>query len=496
MVKKSLHQWQFGDFQTPSQLAQKIVTILADDYHLNPDLILEPTCGKGSFLRAAIYRWEQAKVIGFDINYDYVEQAKESIQEISNCEGVLIQQGDFFQINWNDLLKQYSGNKLLVFGNPPWVTSSELSLINSQNCPTKSNFQNRRGLEAITGLANFDVSEWMLLQYVDWLSDREGSLAIICKYSVARKVIKQVRKKYQKQRFFAHIYPIDTKLYFGITVSACLFILTTDQGNADCEIYPTLDSKMPSHVIGEREGLIVNDVKQYEKWKHLRGQSSPYIWRSGVKHDCAKVMELEPLGKGYKNGFGEIIHLESEFIYPLLKSSDVGNSRIQSYRKVILMTQRFLREDTSHIKELAPKTWDYLNHYQDLFLARKSSIYKNQPLYSIFGVGAYTFKPWKIAISGFYKKLNFCLVGLMNEKPVIFDDTVIFLSFDLEGEARFIFNILTSEPATQFLESIIFWDEKRPITANILKQLSIPKLAKQMGNLQEYQSWIQKHSSI
>lgn len=132
-------------------------------------------------------------------------------------------------------------------------------MLNSSNLPEKSNFQNRKGIEAITGSGNFDISEWMLLQHINWLSNREGAIAFLCKYSVARKVMRQVRQA-AEHRFFGHIYPIDAKAYFDASVEACLFVLTTDFGNADCEVYDSIESFKPSHVIGERDGFIVSDV--------------------------------------------------------------------------------------------------------------------------------------------------------------------------------------------------------------------------------------------
>jgi hypothetical protein len=94
-----------------------------------------------------------------------------------------------------------------------------------------------------------------------------------------------------------------------------------------------------------------------------------------------------------------------------------------------------------------------------------------------FGVGDYTFSPWKVAICGLYKKLGFRLIGEVMGKPVLFDDTVYFLSFDDEQAARKTFRLLNSPAAIEFYSSLIFWDEKRPVKASILNCLNLAALA-------------------
>jgi hypothetical protein len=127
---------------------------------------------------------------------------------------------------------------------------------------------------------------------------------------------------------------------------------------------------------------------------------------------------------------------------------------------------------------------------------RRSSIYKNKPDFSVFGVGPYSFKQWKIAISGLYKRLKFNLVGPLDGKTVAFDDTVNFLSFDKEEEAKLIFNLVTSYPALEFLESMVFWDEKRPITTEILRRLSLKEVARELRLIDEYLSLSESGSSL
>jgi hypothetical protein len=487
---KTLEKWQFGDFQTPDELAIEVVKTLKLKHKISPTVIIEPSCGKGSFIRASLNEFTHSRVIGLDINEKYVKEANLSISEYLNSENATIYQSDFFNTDWNAIISNLPGN-ILIVGNPPWITSSELSILNSKNLPLKSNFQNRRGIESITGSGNFDISEWMFLQYIEWLSKREGTIAILCKYSVARKVVLQVKKR-SEDRFSADIYLIDAKAYFGASVEACLCILSTnnDNGHIDCKIHECLESEKASYLIGKRDELIIRNIAQYEKWRHLAGKDLKYLWRSGIKHDCSKVMEMERIHDTlFQNGLGEKYTLEEKYLYPLLKSSDIGNGRINHSRKLVLITQKSVGEDTSIIQDEAPKTWQYLIKHDEYLKNRKSSIYKNKPLYSIFGVGSYSFNDWKIAISGLYKRLNFCLIKPLNGKTVIFDDTVNFLSFETEDEAKFIFGLVTSNPSLEFLDSMIFWDEKRPITIDILRRLSLKAVARELGSLETYLQW-------
>ena len=131
---------------------------------------------------------------------------------------------------------------------------------------------------------------------------------------------------------------IDAKAYFGASVEACLCILSTNtNSNTDYEVYEDLKSEKASYLIGERDGLIIRDTVKYEKWRHLAGQDLKYLWRSGIKHDCSKVMELERIQDAlFQNGFGIKYTLEENYLYPLLKSSDIGNGRTLDYRKACI----------------------------------------------------------------------------------------------------------------------------------------------------------------
>jgi hypothetical protein len=198
-------------------------------------------------------------------------------------------------------------------------------------------------------------------------------------------------------------------------------------------------------------------------------------------------MELEQEELGFRNKLGELYDLEITYLYPMLKSSDIANGTdvfhppFPHQSRWMLVPQRAIGEDTTSIKHVAPKTWAYLMDHRDLLDRRRSSVYKGQPRFSVFGVGEYSFSPWKVAISGLYKKLHFTAVGPYGGKPVVLDDTCYFVPCQSEKEARYLVGLLNSTIAKKFFEAFIFWDAKRPITASVLRRLSLLALAKEMG---------------
>lgn len=149
--------------------------------------------------------------------------------------------------------------------------------------------------------------------------------------------------------------------------------------------------------------------------------------------------------------------------------------------RYMLITQQSVGEDTSPIKRQAPRTWNYLCSHASLLDKRASSIYRNRPRFSVFGVGAYSFAPWKVAISGFYKRLDFRCIGPVEDKPVVFDDTCYFLPCQTESDARLLTALLNSRAAKGFFHSFIFRDAKRPGTVQLLASLDLRILAEEAG---------------
>ncbi|MEG4030778.1 MULTISPECIES: class I SAM-dependent methyltransferase [unclassified Microcoleus] len=413
---------EYGDFQTPLELAEMVCRKLIQ-LDVNPKVIIEPTCGIGNFIKAAANSFPSAsKIIGVEINQSYLTEIRLNKQLLQDekCE---IFHGNFFQFDWESLVNQYT-DRLLILGNFPWVTNSQQGTISSDNLPKKNNFQKHGGLDALTGKSNFDISEWMLIQTVQWLQNRDADLAMLCKTSTARKLLSYIHSKKLNLTSCA-TYTIDAKKYFGANVDACLLYCKFDLSSQNyfCHVFSSLQSS-DGHRIGYHNNLLVKDIDSFNKLSNLYAVNSGTKWRSGVKHDCSGVMEFRKIDNLFVNGFGEAVDLEETYLFPLFKGSDVAQNRINATDRYILVTQKFMGESTENIKTIAPKTGIYLEKCGKYLDNRKSKIYQNNPRFSVFGVGDYSFQPWKIAICGLYKKLDFRLIGEIGNKPAIFDDTV------------------------------------------------------------------------
>ena len=187
-AKKTKHKVEYGDFQTPLPLAREVCSLLSQG-GWKPLSVLEPTCGAGNFLRAALEQFRSIKqAVGVEINDEYVASARRSIPDAVNGAQVRIIKENFFTAHWEDILGSLP-DPLLIIGNPPWVTNAELGSLGSANLPFKSNFRNQAGIDAITGKSNFDISEWMLIRALEWIQGRQATLAMLCKTAVARKAL-------------------------------------------------------------------------------------------------------------------------------------------------------------------------------------------------------------------------------------------------------------------------------------------------------------------
>lgn len=449
---------EYGDYQTPYDFCKKVCKyLLINNIGLDSEVIFEPTCGIGNFAVAASESYH-LPIYAIDINWDYVKELKNKLPNaIINHENIFDVQIHLFCPHKN----------VLVIGNPPWATNSNLN----HNLPQKENFKKLRGMDALTGASNFDICEYVILKMLHSFSESNSVICMLCKTSVARNVILEINrnsiscKKIEMLKF-------DSQKVFGISVAACILIiqLSTENKNIPitCEIKDFDTFELIEKLIVNGQHLITDSVAS-QKFEGI----CPMTWRSGVKHDCGKVMELDSNDGRLINKYKEFVDVENDLIFPLVKSSFFKSPIIKEYKKFVIVTQQKASQDTSYIENDYPQMWSYLNRHIDDFNRRKSVIYKKSGLFSMFGIGDYSFAPYKVGVSGFYKKPLFSL--LVSDKPVMTDDTSYFLSFYNYNDAYTMMILLNSPDVQDYLTSIAFLDSKRPYTVKLLSRLDLNK---------------------
>lgn len=450
---------EFGDYQTPIYFCEKVFDyLISNDLVGEPKSILEPTCGVGNFLVAARKRFLSIPIFGVEINEQYADEARNSAPTTK------VFNANIFEFDTRVICPE---DNTLIIGNPPWATNSNLDY----NLPTKVNFKGLRGIDALTGSSNFDICEYIILRIIAQHKETDSTICMLCKTSVARNVILEIaRNKISYQKI--QMLNFNSNKVFGISAAACVFVVKLSANpscgtHIECEVrdFDTLEC---IDTLTVSNGILRSTMSVAD----LEGRCQ-MVWRQGVKHDCGKVMELEKMGDRLVNKLNSVVSIESDLVFPLVKSSHFKKPIITEFTKYVIVTQRKPKQDTSYILQKYPDTWNYLQNNIDHFNNRKSVIYSNAPVFSMFGVGEYSYAPYKVGLSGFYKKPLFAL--LYSDKPVMTDDTAYFLPFDDYDTAYYMMLLLNNRIVQQFLLSIAFLDNKRPYTVKLLSRLDFRK---------------------
>ncbi|MEM6397953.1 MAG: hypothetical protein AAF741_16505, partial [Bacteroidota bacterium] len=293
-IESSRNKREYGDYQTKSQLTNKIVKSISKKF--TPNFILEPSCGKGNFITSALeYFNGSCKIIGVEIYLPYVKECKcnalaAQIKSTRRGVDIHIIHASIFDFDIREYTEGLRDLKPLVIGNPPWVMNSDLSSIDSRNLPFKKNI-GLKGLDAITGKSNFDIAEYIALGLIEKFHKHKGYFALLIKTSVSRNIMRK-----QKERCFKTDQikqeNIDSKKEFNVSVCSALFSCRLGyESQKKCRVVDFY-TKEEENTFGWVKNKFVYDI---EKYKHYRSvdSKSPFVWRQGIKHDASKIMELE-----------------------------------------------------------------------------------------------------------------------------------------------------------------------------------------------------------
>nr|MDO8083195.1 hypothetical protein [Candidatus Sigynarchaeum springense] len=468
-----------GDFQTPEHLASAVCEVLKRS-GIRPDVLVEPACGEGHLVVAAIKAFptlQRAHCVELQASHEATFWR--NVNLAPNRVKVEFIVADAFRHEFPT--GSFSGKEVLVLGNPPWVTNTKQSRLGSTNVPRKSNVKRVPGIEAMTGKGNFDIAEALIARVAGQLGGTNAWIGMICKTSVARNLVRDA-KLLGLRISDMEMHTFDAGKAFGVATSGAFFVARVGKESSEtCTVHDLFDPCSARSPFGWCGGRFVSDIRAYKEVAYIDG-ICPCPWRQGLKHDAVRVMLLERSASGtFINGLREEVTLEPDVIYPIIKGSRLRDPVVCTSETFTIVTQKSLAGDTAVLQMTAPRAWQYLVDHAAALDGRKSSIYKKRPRFSLFGIGEYAFKPFKIGIASFYKDPQFSIVLPVDGKPAMLDDTCYYLAFDDLQEALCTLAALDSPPARAFLEAITFRDGKRIYTKEILSRLNLARLLQHPG---------------
>jgi hypothetical protein len=425
-----------------------------------PDRVLEPTCGSGAFLRAAAAMFPAAEIVGVEYQRERYGAQLAALQ--GALPQLVVRFANAYAIDFGKIAWRKAG-PLLIVGNPPWVTAAALGRGAPDVLqPPRSNLKRLNGMAARTGASNFDVAEFLILKLLRELPAEPVHLALLVKESVARNVLAAARAS-ATGIASAEIVRIDARAWFGVGVDACCFLLTTGSPAAR-------DTPIPI-----RPDFAAEPVGWFAPAPPRVPVSTTIVFRQGIKHDAADVFELRRIDGVWRNGYDEAVEVEAAYVYPLLKARALHAGTL-SEPTALVVPQTRLGASTAELEAQAPRLWRYLRAHVERIAARKSSIYRNAPPFALFGVGAYSFAPWKVAVAGLYAQPRFRVLGPRAGRPIVLGDTSYFAAFDAEETARAFAALCASPAAAAEIERRAVRG-KRPITKALLDDLDWPAIA-------------------
>lgn len=195
---------EFGDYQTPTEFCDIVNNIISSQYE--PKFVFEPTFGLGHFIDSSIKKFKNVKTFyGNEINEEYY-----NIYKNKKNKNVKLFNENIFTFNHNKIKRIIKDEPMLIIGNPPWVTNSQLMAENLKNLPPKSNYKKLKGIDSITGSSNFDICEYIIVDLLNNYAKANIMIAMLCKVSVATNILKNI-KSYQFKLNNIELYLFDAK---------------------------------------------------------------------------------------------------------------------------------------------------------------------------------------------------------------------------------------------------------------------------------------------
>ena len=313
----------------------------------------------------------------------------------------------------------------LYLGNPPFVNYTDLpEPYRDRIKPLWTGYMPvRKGFSLLLGESRSDVAALVFYHSVHSYLRAGGLFGVILPNSLVKG--NRASESFREFRGITvdRIVDIPHADAFLHTSRACFYIMGKKGGETS---YPLPYEKEGGEgFLIKKNGLLIEEDLVLEK-------GSDYPIRQGIN----------TLGANKIFFFDEKPDLEDDLVHPLLRSGDVGENRALPSRWVLLpylSSGELLDEKT--LAADYPRTWKYLVASKRKLEKRKSR-FARKNWYALFGIGPYTFAPYKVVWRA---------MGAKRLEAAVTSDAIPnqamhgYIACESPGEADYLCNLLNSE---------------------------------------------------
>jgi len=408
-----------GIFFTKPEMVEKILSQI----DLNEiKSVIDTAAGSCNFLIPLAEKFPEKQFYGIEKNEFIFRQTKvktDGLKNLTYLKGDMI--FDHFDIPECDL----------YIGNPPFVNLNDmdddyrLKVIDIW----KNEFPTEKGYKLLLGNSRGDLSQLIFHLTMKIYLKEKADCAVILPDSLL--FGNEASRAFREFRNFnvRSLWDISDKSAFSYTKRPC-FVLFGQKGEET--VFPVLYRK------------------QKEKIQlHLhKGQLVP---QSAIIHGSNHYQTRQGINTLGANGIymkNELPLWKSELLQPLYRSCDVKRWQAEPSRWILMpyREKKLLTEEYLMKKE--PAVWKYLTKYKKELSDRKSPHLKKKGWYSLFGVGDYTFSPWKVIWNALgARDINAAVIskGIPNQAMHAY------ISLNDEKEAHYVCALMNSSPVRKLV---------------------------------------------
>jgi hypothetical protein len=543
----------FGEYYTPPGLAELgVEAVAADAEEFATAVVVDPGCGAGAFLTAALRRKRALEpspsgttvtaaaavrrltstVVGIDVNPVAVSAARTAYLLALLP---LVRGGDVDRLS----LPVYLGDALgladdapalgiegdadALVGNPPWIPWERLP--RAQKDRLRDGPVDRLGLfdyegaAARLGHANDDVSLPFVWTCLDRYLRDEGVAAFVLKRDLVRgpagRLVRSGRVG-RRPLVVEHVHDFAAVDPFaGVDAATALYVFRVGAAEAETADEPhktdatdeadetdrtatgtSARSVVPSTVweptgtdpdfgslaslratLGRTEtGLQPIDPEDRASPWHRTDAAvdalgpCAYRIRHGLKDDAKAVFSVDD---------DLLEEIEPTHVYPYLRSKHVVKWGLFGHDRFLVPQRQAGADNEDALAREAPTTYAYLERNRERLEARRSSWFDAGPFYSLFGLGPYTWAPYKVVWCRLGFNPEFAVASTVDD-PTLENGTVVpgdhcmFVACDDEREAHYLCALLNAAPYQRSLRDLA-GSGKASLSKSVVSSLRLPQ---------------------